>query len=133
MAQAVLTEAPVPVTVAVATPEVVDTEGGPVTLIGLVTLRARAEALEADRDKAAQEAKSLRALAEDLWLQIGGTLIARPDQWSPSPQGAELVRQAVSLSERAGADDAELESIHAAERRGIIGLADKLGTWNERR
>ena len=133
MAQAVLTEAPVPVTVAVATPEVVDTEGGPVTLIGLVTLRARAEALEADRDKAAQEAKALRALAEDLWLQIGGALIARPDQWSPSPQGAELVRQAVSLSERAGADDAELESIHAAERRGIIGLADKLGTWNERR
>jgi hypothetical protein len=129
MAQAVMTETPV----ALATPQVVDTEGGPVSLMGLVTLRARAEALEADRDRAAQEAKSLRALAEDLWLQIGGALIAKPDQWSPSSQGAELVRQAVSLSERAAADDAELESIHATERRGITGLAGKLGTWNERR
>ena len=118
---------------AVATPQVVDTEAGPVTLMGLVSLRVSGEALEADREKASQEAKSLLALAEDKWLQIGGTLIAKPDQWSPSPQGAELVQQAVSLSKRAAADDSELESIHAAEHGGVGGLAGKLGTWNERR
>jgi hypothetical protein len=112
---------------------VVDTEGGPVTLLELASLRASVQALVAERDKAAQEAKSLRALAEDLWLQVGGALIAKPDQWSPSEQGAEVLRQAVSLSGRAAADESELESMHAAEHGGISGLAGKLGTWSERR
>ena len=114
-------------------PHVVETEGGPVTLVELAALRARVQAIESERDKAAQQAKSLRALAEDLWLQVGAALIAKSDQWSPSPQGADLVGQAVSLSGRAAADDSELESIHAAEHGGISGLAGKLGTWGERR
>jgi hypothetical protein len=72
-------------------------------------------------------------LAEELWIQVGRTLIAKPDQWSPSPQGAELFRQALSLSARAEADSSELASINAADHGGFSGLAGKLGTWNERR
>jgi len=76
---------------------------------------------------------SLRALAEELWVQVGKTLITKADQWSPSPRGAELLQQAGALRKKVAADDSELESIQAAEHGGISGLAGKLGTWNERR
>jgi hypothetical protein len=112
---------------------VIETEGGQVTLLELGALRARVAALESERDKAAREAISLRALAEDQWVQVGTTLVTKRDQWTPSPQGAELLNQAVSLSARVAADDSELETIKAAEHGGIGGLAGKLGTWNERR
>ncbi len=75
----------------------------------------------------------MRALAEDLWVQVGRTLITKRDQWAPSPQGAALLQQAVSLSGRVATDDSELESIRAAKHGGIGGFAAKLGTWNERR
>jgi hypothetical protein len=114
-------------------PRVVDTEGGPVTLLELGGLRARVQALEADRDKSAHEASSLRALAEDLWVQVGRTLTIKPEQWTPSPEVADLTQQAVLLSQRAVSDDSELQSIHERDHDGISGLAGKLGTWNERR
>jgi hypothetical protein len=117
----------------VANPQMIDTEGGSVTLLELGALRARVQALESERDKAASDAMSLRALAEGLWVQVGSTLITKPDQWSPSPQGADLLQQAVSLSGKVAADDSELDSIRAAEHGGIGGLAGKLGTWSERR
>jgi hypothetical protein len=115
------------------TPQVVDTEGGPVTLVELGALRARVQALEADRANTVQEANSLRALAGDLWLQVGRALAARPDQWSPLPEAADLTRQALLLSQQAATDDAELQSILERGHGGINGLADKLGSWNERR
>jgi hypothetical protein len=117
----------------VATPRVVETEGGPVTLLELGALRTRIQVLESTRDKAAQDALSLRALAEELRVRVGRTLMANPDQWSPTPQGAELLQRAISLSGKVAADDSELESLLAAEHGGIGGLAGKLGTWNERR
>ena len=116
-----------------ATPPVIDTEGGPVTLMELDALRAHVQRLESERDQTAQEAMSLRALADDLWIQVGTTLIAKRGLWSPSPQVAELLEQAVTLSARVTGDDSELRSIQAAEHGGVSGLAGRLGTWNERR
>ena len=118
---------------AVAAPAVIDTEGGPVTLLELGALRARVQALESERDKATRDAMSLQALAEDLWIQLGRTLITKCDLWAPSPKVAELLQQAVSLNGRVAADESELEAMHASEHAGIAGLAGKLGTWNERR
>ena len=118
---------------AAATPQVIDTEGGPVTLLELDALRARLQTLESERDEAAREATSLRTLSEDLWVQVGTDLITKPDQWSPSPQGAELLQQAVSLSAKIAADDSGLETMHAADHGGFGGLASRLGTWSERR
>jgi hypothetical protein len=117
----------------VATPRVVETEGGPVTLLELSALRARVQVLESSRDKAVQDAVSLRALAEDMRVRVGRALMAKPDQWSPNPKGAELLQRAISLSGKVVADDSELESLLAAQHGGIGGLAGKLGTWNERR
>ena len=118
---------------AVATPRVIETEGGPVTLLDLGALRARVQNLDFEAAKAAQEATSLRALAEGLWIQVGGILITKPDQWSPSQPVAELLQQAVSLTARLTTDDSALESIHGAEHGGFSGLAGKLGNWNEKR
>ncbi len=118
---------------AISTLEVVATEGGAVTLVDLPTLQTRAEALQADADKAAQEAKSMRSLADNLWGQVGDRLIGIRDQWTPAPEAIVVTEQATSLTDRIAADDAELESRHAKEHGGISGLAFKVGSWNETR
>src|SRR5882757_8970584 len=96
-------------------PQTVETEGGPVTLVDLPGLRSRAIRLQQETDTANQEAKSLRALAEDLWVQVGRTLAANQGPWSSSPQVTEMTRQAIELSAKAAADDSRLDAIHAKE------------------
>ncbi len=103
------------------------------TLVNLPTLQTRADALQADADKAAQESKSMRSLADNLWFQIGDRLLAVRDNWSPAPDAITLTEQAVSMKDKIAADDAELESRHAKEHGGISGLAFKVGSWNETR
>ncbi len=114
-------------------PPIIETEGGTVTLLDLPGLRARVKAFEVEADKDTQQAASLRALAEDLWVQVGRALITKLGHWSPSPQVAELTQQAVSLTEKLATDDSEIESIHASEHGGISGLAGKLGGWSQSR
>jgi hypothetical protein len=111
----------------------VETEGGPVTLLDLAGLRARAQRLQQEAATAAEQTKSLRALAEDLWVQAGRTLTAKPGQWSPSPQVAPLTQEAAALTAMAASDDSELQSIHDKQHGGLSGLAGKLGSWNESR
>src|SRR5260370_1762057 len=65
-------------------PSVVVTDGGQVTLVDLVALRTRAEALQKEANEAVGEATSLRALAEGLWAQLRGKLIASREKWSPN-------------------------------------------------
>jgi hypothetical protein len=114
-------------------PRVVDTEGGTVTLLDLAGLRARAQTLQQDAGAAAEQTKSLRALAEDLWVQAGRKLTARIGQWSPSTQVAVLAQQAAALAQQAASDDTELQSIHDKQHGGLSGLAGKVGNWNESR
>jgi hypothetical protein len=114
-------------------PSVVATDGGQVTLVDLVALRTRAEALQKEADKAVGEATSLRALAEGLWAQLGEKLIASREKWSPTEQATAPTQQAISLSDQIAKDDAELESRHAKEHGGLSGLAFKVGSWNETR
>lgn len=112
---------------------VIHTDGGPVTLVDLPTLRARADALQAEADKAAEAAKSMHSLADNLWGQVGERLIASRGKWSPTPETAELAQQATALNEKLAADDSELQARHAKEQGGISGLAFKVGGWNETR
>jgi hypothetical protein len=118
---------------AAAVPQTVETEGGAVTLLDLPGLRGRTNELQQEVDKANEEAKSLRALAEDLWVHVGRALITKQEPWSPSPQVTEMTRQAVELSGKAAADDSRLDAMHAKEHGGIGGLAGKLRTWSETR
>jgi hypothetical protein len=101
--------------------------------VDLPALQSRADAAEADSSKAAQEAKSMRSLADDLWSQLGDRLMGSRDKWSPSPDTIALTEQAASLKDKIAADDTELESRHAKEHGGISGLAFKVGSWNETR
>jgi hypothetical protein len=89
--------------------------------------------LQQEAATAAEQTKSLRALAEDLWVQAGRTLTAKPGQWSPSPQVAPLTQEAAALTAMAASDDSELQSIHDKQHGGLSGLAGKLGSWNESR
>jgi hypothetical protein len=109
------------------------TDGGQVTLVDLVALRTRAEALQKEASEAVGEATSLRALAEGLWAQLGEKLIASREKWSPNQQATTLTQQATSLSDQIAKDDAELESRRAKEHGGLSGLAFKVGSWNETR
>jgi hypothetical protein len=123
---------PAPPTAA-ALPQVVDTESGPITMLDLAGLRARVAALEAEADKSVHDAQSLRALSEDLWVQVGRALIAQPDKWSPPAQVSELAQQAFSLTQKIATDDSGLDSIQHQEHGGISGLAGKVGSWHQGR
>jgi hypothetical protein len=114
-------------------PQVVATEGGTVTLLDLASLRVRAQTLQQEAGTTEQQAKSLRALAEDLWVQVGTSLITRLGQWSPSPEVAPLTQQAAALTAKAASDDSDLQSIHDRQLGGLSGFAGKLGSWNESR
>jgi len=115
------------------TPHAVETESGPITLIDLAGLRARVAAFEAEIDKSTQDARSLRALSDDLLVQVGKALIQQREMWLPTAQVSELVQQASSLNQKITTDDSELESMHQQEHSGISGLAGKLGSWNQGR
>jgi hypothetical protein len=114
-------------------PNVVATDGGQVTLVDLAALRTRAEGLQEEAVKATSEASSLRALADDLWVQIGERLMASHENWSPAQQAAVPIQQAISLSQQIAKDGSDLESRHAKEHGGLSGLAFKVGSWNETR
>lgn len=114
-------------------PLVVDTESGPITMLDLAGLRARVAVVEAEADKSTQDAQSLRALSEDLWVQVGRALITRPDTWSPPDRLGELAQQAFSLTQKIATDDSGLDSIQHQEHGGISGLAGKLGSWHQGR
>lgn len=96
-------------------------------------LRSRIEELRKQADQAEQEARSLRGLAAELWVQVGRHLTTKLDQWSPSPPVADLARQAASLIQGVATDDSKLESLRTSEHGGISGLAGKVGHWNESR
>lgn len=114
-------------------PQVVETEGGPVTLVELAALKAHTEGIQREAVGDAQNAKSLHELAENLWVQVGTILLANLPQWSPSPEVAGLTREALPLSASLAADVSALDSIHASQHGGISGLAGKLGSWNQDR
>lgn len=112
---------------------VVQTEGGPVTLVDLPGLRARIATLQSEIDALAAESGSLRSLAEGLWVQRGKVLVDRAGNWAAPPQLAELIRQAAPLEQGVEADDARLQAIQGQEHHGLGGLLGKVGDWNEGR
>jgi hypothetical protein len=116
-----------------AIPQVIDVEGGAITLLDLGALRIAAEAKQDAADTAAQEASSLRSLADGLWIQVGKRLLASHDRWSAAPEAVAATQQAISIQEKLAADDSELESRHAKEQGGLGGLAFKVGGWSETR
>jgi hypothetical protein len=110
-------------------PQVVNIDGGTVTLVDLEGLRTRIRALQAGANEAEQQAKSLRTLADDLWVQAGRIMITSRGQWAPAPPVAILTQQAVSLTDKAASSDSQLQAIQAKEHHGLSGFAGKLGDW----
>jgi hypothetical protein len=114
-------------------PVIVATDGGPVTLLDLAGLRARASALKNQADSFTSESRSLRSLAEGLWIQRGRVLLARTGDWAAPQQLLEVIGLAAPLKQREDADDAKLQSLHDQEHHGVGGLLGKVGDWSEGR
>jgi len=114
-------------------PVIVATDGGPVTLLDLASLRARAGILQNRGASLTTESRSLRSLAEGLWIQRGRMLLGRTADWSPSQQLLGVIGQAAPLKQREDADDARLQSLHDQEHHGVGGLLGKVGDWSEGR
>jgi hypothetical protein len=111
-------------------PAVVMTDGGPVTLTGLGVLRARMDGLQTQVDALATESRSLRSLAEGLWVQRGRVLVERTGNWVATSALADLVSQAAPLEHGVETDDAKLQSLQSGEHHGLGGLLGKVGDWN---
>jgi hypothetical protein len=104
-----------------------------VTLIDLAGLQARLAALQSQAESLATESRSLRSLAEGLWMQRGRVLVEAAAGWAATPPLAELIRQATPLKQGVDNDDAQLKSIHDQEHHGLGGLLGKVGDWSESR
>jgi hypothetical protein len=117
-----------------ATPvSVVETEGGPVTLITLDDLRSRLAVLQQQATDKSSQAQSLRSLADDRWSQVGAALLASVDQWVPDAQLVDLVHQASALKAKLDGDVSQLGQIHGQEHKGVSGVLGRLGDWNKAR
>lgn len=103
------------------------------TLVNLVGLRARAGALQSQVASLTTESRSLRSLAEGLWVQRGRVLLGRAGDWAAPQQLLEVIGQAAPLKQREDADDAKLQSLHDQEHHGVGGLLGKVGDWSEGR
>jgi hypothetical protein len=99
-------------------------------MLDLAGLRVRAQTLQQEANATEAQMNSLRALADDLWVQAGRIMNTSPDQWSPSPPVAILTQQAKSLMDKAATADSDLQSIQAREHHGLAGFAGKVGDWN---
>jgi hypothetical protein len=109
------------------------TDGGSVTLLDLGTLRGKLTTLQQEAEAKSTQVKSLQALAQDRWRQLGSLLLASGDRWAPEPPLAELVRQANELTQKIKADNDALGAIHGQERKGVTGVFGRVSDWTKGR
>src|SRR5258706_12431893 len=87
------------------------TDGGVVTLVDLPVLRLRLADLRRQGDSLGAQARSLRSLAKELWIERGRILLARTTEWTAPAAIAELVLRAHALDTKETGDDAQLHSM----------------------
>ena len=119
------TSAPIP-------PPVVQTDAGLVTLQELPALSAKLAALKQQVQELLDEARSLRSLAEDRFVDLGSVLLDTPS-WMPPADMAQVVNDARSIHSRIVEESSELEALRTEGRHGISGVFGKVGTWNQSR
>jgi len=115
------------------TPAVVATDGGPVTLLDLATLRTKLATMQQEAIDKSSQSKSLQSLAQDRWRQLGELLLAARQRWTPQPDLVALVDQAGGLKEKLDADDSALGAIGSEERTGVARVLGRVGDWRKSR
>jgi hypothetical protein len=110
---------------------VVSTESGVVTLIDLNDLKSRVEGRRAEVNGKLEQAKSLRALADDRYAELGHVLVTNPTKWNPPPNFALMVDQARSLQGRVDTDSEAITTNSQKERHGLSGLVGRVGDWSQ--
>jgi hypothetical protein len=111
----------------------VETDSGPVHLTDLESLKSRIDSRRGEVNARAEQARSLRALADDRYAELGQLLVDNSTQWPAQPMVSPLVEQARSLRSRIDTDEATMTSIHEKERHGLAGLMNRVGDWNDAR
>src|SRR4029077_8278315 len=111
----------------------VNTDAGLVTLLQLPALIAQAKAAQQIADDSAEEAKSLRDLADGLWVQRGRALVSKGDGWEPPSSLKSVVEQATALTATVDAETRRLQSIQSEPHAGISGLVGRVSSWNASR
>jgi len=110
---------------------IVSTDSGPVTLIDLDALNHRVEQRRTELDASIANAKSLRALVDDRYAELGQLLVANATNWTRTPDIAPMLDQAKSLQARIDADSTTITTLQDKERHGISGLMSRAGDWNQ--
>ncbi|MHB8613255.1 MAG: hypothetical protein ACYDAL_12625 [Candidatus Dormibacteraceae bacterium] len=114
-------------------PAVVTTEGGSVTLLDLAMMRERLATLQQEALDKSNQSKSLQALAQDRWRQLGGLLVTSGPRWTPEAGLEDLVQRARALKEQIDSDDCALQEIRTQERQGVAGVFGRVSDWNKMR
>lgn len=115
-----------------ADPPVVETDAGPVTLEELPALSSRQSELAQKAKDLAEQARSLRSLAEDRLVDLGSLLLDSP-QWAPPADMDQLAAECRTLRTRVGEEQSQLDSLRTEERHGLGGMIGRVGAWNQSR
>jgi hypothetical protein len=101
-----------------------------VTLIDLGALKSRIDGRRSEVAASQEQAKSLRALADDRYAELGQLLLTNSSRWNPPSNLAGMLDQARSLQGRVEADSQAIAAINEKERHGLSGIFGKVGDWN---
>jgi hypothetical protein len=104
-----------------------------VTLLDLAAMRSRLAMLNEEATTKGNQSKSLQALAQDRWRQLGELLLASRDRWSPDSQVVDLVLRADALKKQIDATSVALEEARTQDRSGLTGVFRRVGNWSKSR
>jgi len=110
---------------------VVSTDSGAVTLIELNALKSRIEDRHIEVNAKLEQARSLRALADDRHAELGHILVTNPTKWNAPRNLTPMLDQARSLQGRIDVDSEAISTVSQKERHGLSGLVGRVGDWNQ--
>jgi len=104
--------------------QVVQTEGGPVSVAPLAGLQARITALNQWAAGVHGRAEELLAQADRTFGSAGDILVSQSGEWSTPPDLQQVVSQAAQLAQRVAADTRQEEALKSEE--ASVGLFQKV-------
>ena len=114
-----------------ATPTVVATDGGPVTLCELVVLKNEVGRLDAQGSELRDKAASLTSLAHEKYIECGRAVLAAYSNSIPPEPIRTLIESARPLQRDADEEASAIQAIHDAPHHGLGRVLAKATKWNQ--
>ena len=116
-----------------AAPEVVQTDGGPVTLCDLAVLKNDLTQLDTEAAALKDKSDSLSSLARSKLIECGRALLVAYRNVAPPAALQPLIQAATPLATQADNQAAEIRAVHETPHHGLGVVLAKATDWNRER